>query len=110
MLLICRDMVSKNEVGRLTPLILVSLRIFSDQDPNFLTMDCAGMWQNSWRKRFWSKGRKEKKKKRVCYSCAEEERRRKAQDSSTRLWYVTSGLSFVGGFSIKLSKKRVCYS
>ncbi|KAJ4902782.1 P-loop containing nucleoside triphosphate hydrolase protein [Raphanus sativus] len=57
-------------------------------------------------RRFWSRGRNVKKKRRVCYSFAEDELKRKAQDSSTGLWYVTSGFSvqfiFVGfmGFQV----------
>ncbi|KAJ4868415.1 hypothetical protein Rs2_50038 [Raphanus sativus] len=44
-------------------------------------------------RRFWSRGRNVKKKGRVSYSFAEDELKRKAQDSSTGLWYVTSGFS-----------------
>ena len=40
-----------------------SIRLHSDDYPGFLTLDCTGMWRNSWKRRFWNRG-KEKKKRR----------------------------------------------
>lgn len=83
-------------------LSFLSLHIISQKNPDFLIMDYTGVWQNSWRKRFWSKGRKVKKKMRVCYRFAEEQLRRKAQDSSTRLW-MSQLVSLSGSTLLDLS-------